>query len=188
VWSVKIVQPIQRANLPGLALFFVYNVTNVLTFKVIFGILYAIGGHKVYKMKKVDTAAAHERLIEDIQSICLKHGVSTPGAFLTEVMCGIDPRQSTAPLYDLVCSIARAERLPNEAEWTELLDLVLNSPVYKTSRTELMVSIRAAEKIIEYMFPKLKSFEVSSNNTSVNIGPISKEDMAAVAPWFNENF
>ena len=77
------------------------------------------------------------------------------GGFLTSIMLGIDPRPGLGRLFVLVSAIKTD--MPTQEEWDEIKQEVLSNPVYRNVIVSLDQSIKAAEKLIGYVYPRLNT-------------------------------
>jgi hypothetical protein len=104
-------------------------------------------------------------LLERVQAVCLAEGCPEPDEWLAQVMAGVDPRFDASPLYKMVLKLdeENGDSPPDMADWVQLRDLILNDPGYKPVRIEQTVSMRAAERLMDHLYPKLKAVDVTGD-------------------------
>ena len=112
-------------------------------------------------LKTKDPNTRKADLIKAIGDICDKHNLPEPALFLAEVMAGKDPREPVSRLYKAVDAVTEGER-PTADQWQAIRDMVLNDPAFMPRRLDADTSIKAAERLVDYMHPKLKAIEVSA--------------------------
>ena len=102
-------------------------------------------------------------LAQDLGEYCDDTGTPDPGRFLAEIMGGQDPRPgSTSKLWELINKF-RNEDIPDEYTWGEIKSLVLSDDRYRRNFVDIDQSIKAAERLAEYMYAKRKAVEVSGH-------------------------
>lgn len=126
-----------------------------------------------------------ETIISEIEAACPEG--ETPARFLASVMAGIDPRADVSPLYRAV--LAAGEGVPSQAAWEEIRSLVLRDPAYKPGRVTFKDSAKAARVLLEYLYPKLKSTEVSATVSAVvGVSALTPEEVKTFEAWFTGEF
>jgi hypothetical protein len=117
-------------------------------------------------------------LLERVQSVCLAEGCPEPIEWLAEVMSGKDPRADASPLFHLVSLLVQqnGDGVPSPEDWKEIRDMILLDPVYKPVRIEHTVSMRAAEKLIEHLHPKLKALDVSGVEAPKGVADLTEAE------------
>ena len=136
-----------------------------------------------------------QRLIDAVDSVASDMGSPPPGEFLATVMAGTDPRPIEAPLYALVKRIAfrefsgQGDAFPTPEEWSMITETVLSTDEYKQSRVTLDQSLRASERLMEYLHAKMKSIEVSgAMNVRVEVAPLTGADLDEFKARFDNEF
>lgn len=130
-----------------------------------------------------------ESLKQRINSLCKQTNTPLPAEFLASVMAGIDPRKEEGSLYKLINKIALSGKRPNKEQWNIICDIVLSSDAYMKDRVDSVTSIKAAEKLIEFLEPKLKAVELSGTlNHNVKVAPMDKEEVKLFKKWWKETF
>lgn len=130
-------------------------------------------------------------LQDQVEGVYTSRGLDyTIGESLAMLSIGLDPRVDTGPLYALVYKIFKDGRLPEEHEWTQICDLVVESPLYKPSRVDLKASQQATERLMEYMYPKRKAVELSGGleAASAPVLSISKGEAQELDNELEERF
>lgn len=113
-----------------------------------------------------------------------------PHEFLADIMCGIDPRKEQGRLFELVKSMAADENedgLPSYEAWEALKQLVFEK--YKSEKVYLTDSMNASKELMQYMYPKKKSVEVSGDLAHlVKVVPLTKEEIDTFEKRFLDEF
>jgi len=119
-------------------------------------------------------------ILEKVQSICLMAGCPEPDEFLASVMTGVDPRFDASPIYHLISEIVRSngDAPPNEKEWAQIRTMVLDDPAYRPARVELPVSIKAGERLMDHLYPRLKAVEVTGDAKPREVQPLTESELA----------
>lgn len=126
-----------------------------------------------------------DTIIAEIEAACPEG--ETPARFLASVMAGIDPRADVSPLYRAV--LAAGEGVPSQAAWEEIRALVLKDPAYKPGRVGFKDSAKAARILLEYLYPKLRSTEVSATVSAVvGFSPLTPDEVKTFEAWFTGEF
>ena len=132
-------------------------------------------------------AKEHHRLLVRVRQRCKELGISEPIDYLTEVMAGHDPRVQTSELYEAVKDIG--DLAPTQDQWDHLRDVVMMNPAYHVEPVEAETSIKAAEKIMEFVHPKLKAVDVQAKVAAAHVVvPLTKEEITDFDSWFNSEF
>lgn len=136
-----------------------------------------------------------EDLKNAVADLCQETNVPEPGVFLAEIMSGRDPRNQCSKLYTFVKQLAESGEEPNEVDFEYIKYLVLGVPPlftsqYEPERVDINQSIRAAEKLIEYLYAKLKAVEVSGNvGLDVRVlPPLSDEEIKRFKERWDKEF
>lgn len=146
---------------------------------------------------KADTSVQYiqlRRLIDDVDRVATEKGIPAPGEFLAMIMAGQDPRPMDSPLYELVKRIqfrefAGGDAYPTPAEWSDIIDMVLNSDEYRRSRIGIEQSLRASEKLMEYLHAKMKAVEVSGGlDVKLEVTPLTGDELDAFKAKFEDEF
>jgi hypothetical protein len=118
-------------------------------------------------------------LLEKVQTICLKEGCPEPDEFLAAVMTGVDPRFDASPLYHLVSELSKkfGDSAPKDRDWRELRDLVLLNPAYQPVRVDQKTSMKAAERLMDHLYPKLKAVEVTGEQSVRTVQPLTESEL-----------
>lgn len=125
-----------------------------------------------------------DELRERVEALCSRVEVPEPGEFLAALMAGRDPRKRDPLLRSLVLAAVRdagGDRSvpPSPEDWSDIVDLVLDSGMYAEEPVPLETSYQAARGLMEYLHAKLKSVEVSADvNLSAAVVPLSDEEIA----------
>lgn len=136
-----------------------------------------------------------QRLIEDVDKVAQEHGSPPPGEFLANVMAGRDPRPVDSPLFTLVKGIAYREftgagdPFPSPDEWQLIVEIVLGSEDYQKAPVSIEHSMRAGEKLMEYLHAKMKRVEVQGAlDVQLRVEPLTGDDLEAFRERFNKDF
>jgi hypothetical protein len=136
-----------------------------------------------------------QRLIDEVDRVATESGAPAPGEFLARVMAGEDPRPLDSPLYTLVKRIAfrefsgQGESFPTPEEWSTVVCMVLDSDEYQRARVTMDQSIKAGERLMEYLHAKMRSIEVQGNlGIKLEVKPLTGEDLDAFKERFNDEF
>lgn len=105
-------------------------------------------------------------MVSEISEFCDSEGVANPARFLAEVMAGKDPRNRVSRLWEIVTRAENENRRFTDAESEEIRGLVLSNDAYRGELVSLTESIKAAEKLCEYLYAKKKALEVSGHMTA----------------------
>jgi len=134
------------------------------------------------------------KLVEEVDDVCLETGTPSPGAFLATVMAGEDPRPVESELFKLVKRIAYRDLMggdpfPSKEEWLELVSIVLGSDAYVKTPLDASMSVRAAEKLMDFLHAKMKAVELSGATTHlVKVEPLTAEEVDLFRERFNDEF
>lgn len=135
-----------------------------------------------------------EELRTAVSDLCDETNVPEPGVFLAEIMSGRDPRNQCSKLYKFVKSLAESDEEPNEIDFEYIKFLVLGVPPlfisqYEPERVDINQSIKAAEKLIEYLHAKLKAVEVSGNvAVEHRVVPLTDDEAKVFLKRWNKEF
>jgi len=136
-----------------------------------------------------------QRLIKEVDTVASDKGSPAPGEFLARVMAGEDPRPIDAPLYALVKRIAfrefsgQGDAYPTPDEWSLITEVVLSTDEYKQARVGVEQSLRAAEKLMEYLHAKMKSVEVQGQlDVRLEVVPLTGDDLTEFKARFDDEF
>lgn len=148
-----------------------------------------------YKESRRNKKSAQKDIKLQVSRICERYGVSEPAEFLAEVMAGVDPRSKSGVLRDMVIAILEVmgdegRDVPTKSEWGLVTNMILDDPAYERDLVTAKDSRAAAEKLMDYLYPKLKSMEVSANvGGAVAIGaPLSVDEIKEFKVFFEEEF
>ena len=102
------------------------------------------------------------QLVRNVRSSCDRYGIPEPSQFLAEVMAGRDPRH----LGDVYTEAAMVQHEMKtnpcpicDGRAQRLVELVVTNERYHHNPVEFTASLLAAEKLLSYMYPKLKQVE-----------------------------
>lgn len=131
--------------------------------------------------KRLDT------LREQVNQLCERVDVPNPGEFLASIMAGVDPRPRRPLLHKLV------ERLdgypPEDDEWEDIEDLILNSGLYDKQPVDIKESISAADKLMDFLHAKLKAIEIQQEvSMSVQVAPLTRKEAEMFEEIWRERF
>lgn len=131
-----------------------------------------------------------KRVREAIEAICKDDILSEPAKFLASLMAGIDPRGKDSRLYRFIKQIRDEDRLPNDAEWRKLCNLVLSTDLYRPVPVGLADSHNAAKQLMEYLYGKKKAISVRGKvaHKHIVIKPLTPEEIETFEEWFNSEF
>ena len=136
-----------------------------------------------------------QRLIDEVDRVAIESGSPAPGEFLARVMAGEDPRPLDSYLYTLVKRIAfrefsgSGENYPTPEEWATVVETVLGSDEYRKAPITIDQSLRATEKLMEYLHAKMRSIEVQGNlGIRLEVKPLTGEDLDKFKEKFDEEF
>jgi hypothetical protein len=136
-----------------------------------------------------DKKEKQESLKQRINNLCKQTNTPLPAEFLASVMAGIDPRKEEGSLFKLINKIALSGRQPTREQWEMVCDIVLSTDAYMKDRIDSVTSIKAAEKLIEFLEPKLKAVELSGTlNHNVSVAPMTKEQVKQFKDWWKEQY
>jgi hypothetical protein len=105
-------------------------------------------------------------------------------------MAGQDPRPgNSSELWDLVASSQTKER-PSAATWARIVEIVLGDDRYRRDFVDSTASIKAAEKLMDFLFAKRKAVEVTGHLTaSVAVTqPLTVEEIEKFEERFCDEF
>lgn len=104
---------------------------------------------------------------QEVQELCEQHDISTPVETLTKIMGGIDPRRvSLVYLKILALEEEYGDEPPDPFDWLDLVELIKKE--YRGSIVEIGKSQDAAKQLMEYMYNKRKSVEVTNPTATVS--------------------
>lgn len=137
-------------------------------------------------------------LREAIAGVCQSEGVPNPAAWLAHVMAGRDPRPMQSPLIQIVRKIAyRAfdggSDLPDQDEWTAIVEHVLGSGLYESARVGLRESQSAAQELMKYLHARRRDIQAAVS-AEVNLtektapAPLSPSEIAEFKKIFEDVF
>lgn len=130
-----------------------------------------------------------DTLKQRINNLCKQTNTPLPAEFLASVMAGIDPRKEEGSLYKLVNRIALSGKRPNKEQWETICEIILSTDAYMKDRVDSATSIKAAEKLIEFLEPKLKAVELSGTlNHNVAVVPMTKEQVKQFKEFWKEQY
>lgn len=127
--------------------------------------------------------------IDELRSLINNGEAQDPLIFLESVVCGQDPR-NTSEIYNLVCEIEEfsddGEISPSE--WEAVVNMVRY--YYKYAPVTLAESQNAAKTLAEYLHPKRKQIDLSSDSTNNNpaANPLTEEEIELFKEKFNDEF
>lgn len=133
-------------------------------------------------------------LIDDVDQVCLEKGTPSPGAFLATVMSGEDPRPVESELFTLVKRIAFRDLMggdpfPTKEEWVQVMNIVMGSDAYVKTPLDASMSVRAAEKLMDFLHAKMKAIELSGATTHlVKVEPLSPAEVDLFTERFQDEF
>ena len=125
--------------------------------------------------------------VEQYKELISKGKLVDPLIFLESLVNGTDLR-NTSQVYDLVIEIDEmTDGEPTPDDWEEVVNMVRWN--YKQEKVKIAVSQRAAEKLAEYIHPKVKPDE-ANNGTGVatRLEPLTEDDIDIFKEKFNEEF
>jgi len=124
-------------------------------------------------------------LLKQVRDQLSANGISgSIGGFLTELMIGRDPRPGIGRLFELVSAIKKD--YPTQEEWDEIKQEVLGNPVYKNVIVSLDQSIKAAEKLIGYVYPRLNTVSGTVELRATVERVLSEEELGAFVEAYRE--
>jgi hypothetical protein len=127
-------------------------------------------------------------LVQQVSKVCNDLGIKEPGAFLAQIMAGVDPRPGGSTLWYRMLELGRDEP-PSEEDWKELFDLVAMTPAYRNGAVTVEAAQKAAEKLMDYLYPKLRSIDMQARLLmAVAPSPLKKKEMKLFNKWFNDEF
>ena len=138
-------------------------------------------------------------LRQSVESICRKYKVPDPARFLASLMSGIDPRPVDAPIKQMIQQIVHQDsadsdvfklRLPDEHEWKTIVAHVLKSGNYEHDTIGVQESLKAAQKLMDFLHKQQKS-SVSDSDVSTleyHISEITEDDVKRVKEIFDDVF
>ena len=127
-------------------------------------------------------------LVRAVGTICEELGVREPGEVLASIMAGVDPRPGLSALWELMQDIDRDDP-PDEETWKDFFDLVALNPAYTSGGVTVEMSQRAAEKLMDFLYPKLKSIDIQARLlAAVAPAPLKKKEIKLFNKWFNDEF
>lgn len=136
-----------------------------------------------------------QRLIDDVDKVAKEQGSPPPGEFLAHVMTGHDPRPVEAPIYALVKKIAfreftdTGEAFPTPDEWALIVEIILGSGEYDKAPVSIEHSMRATEKLMEFLHAKMKRVEVQGAlDVQLKVEPLTGDDLEAFRAKFQSDF
>lgn len=122
-----------------------------------------------------------DQLRDQVAALCEGEQIPEPGEFLASLMSGRDPRNRPALLYNVVNKIAMDRgplSPPDVDEWEMICDLVLNSGLYQTEPVPLETSVKAAEKLMDFLHAKLKAVELTADiEVTTKVIPLTDEEI-----------
>ncbi len=126
----------------------------------------------------------------EIEKRLQDHNMPMPHEFLADIMAGIDPRPDKSEIFKLVRDMVieeDEEGLPPYEMWEALKTLVVTK--YEKEKVVLGDSIGASKELLQYMFPKKKSVEVSGDMAHlVKVVPLTKEEIDTFEKRFIDEF
>lgn len=105
-------------------------------------------------------------LKDRVAALCKETDVPEPGEFLASLMAGTDPRKRYGLLYTYTKRLVKdqgPDEPPGADDWDFIRDLILDSGFYEPEPVALEQSIKAAEKLMDFLHAKLKAQEVTVN-------------------------
>ena len=135
-------------------------------------------------MKKSDE---HNQLIPVTNQI-LEYDTQ-PAGYLTALMQGWDPRENDSTLYDMFVKLDDEDRRPNEAEWTTMQEIVMESEFYKRWPVARKESTEAAIKLMPYIHHKLSSTTIEhSSQDAAQVPKLTPSEVETFEAWFLSQF
>jgi len=135
-----------------------------------------------------------EKLIKSVDSTATELAAPDVPSFLTSVMAGTDPRDIDSELYTLVKRIVFREFTggspqPDSDEWTQIVNIVLNSGRYQKSPVDINQSQAAANKLMDFLHAKMKALEITGDmNVKVEIEPLTGKALDEFKSRFDDEF
>lgn len=127
--------------------------------------------------------------IAQFRDLIHKGEAGDPLIFLESIMTGQDPRKLSS-IYELIMEI---ESFTNgdleQSDWNEIVDHVTTK--FKYSNVSINESTNAAKTLAEYLHPKRKQIELSTDlNTDGNPNnhPLTEEEIDLFKEKFNDEF
>jgi hypothetical protein len=65
---------------------------------------------------------------------------------------------------------------------------VINEPAYKPQRVELPVSIKAGERLMDHLYPKLKAVEVTGDAKPREVGELTEHEVAKIKRALDDEY
>ena len=104
-----------------------------------------------------------------------KYGIENMGAYFLSIMVGEDPRPGKGQLYTLVNDVK--DPMPTKEEWEAIKTKVLLDPMYRGENISLDTSLKAAEKIVNYIYPKLNTIDANVTSTDNTPKTLNAEEL-----------
>lgn len=132
-------------------------------------------------------SARLDSLRERVEQLCGRVNVPTPGEFLASIMSGVDPRPRCPLLVHYVRQIR--DEVPQKDDWDFIRDLILDSGKYDKEPVTLEESIKAAEKLMDFLHAKLKAVEIQQDiNMQVQVAPLTDDEIRRFKMIWSERF
>lgn len=117
-----------------------------------------------------------DKLRDSVAQLCKSTEVPEPGEFLTSLMGGLDPRPRSNLLHAYVSEIT--DDRPSVEDWEFIRDIILGSGLYLHEPVSLDTSVKAAEKLMDFLHAKLKAIELQSDVThQINVTPLTADEI-----------
>ena len=127
-----------------------------------------------------------------IAGVCEYYKVPDPARWLAVLMTGQDPRPMEAPILDMVRREFDEEGgtpFPDHGEWGAIVDHVLSSGLYENARVPLQDSLKAAQKLMDFLHKHQKQVTAEVQDISrTEPSDITDADVIRVRKIFNDVF
>jgi len=106
---------------------------------------------------------------------------------LAKVAAGFDPRIGSNKVRDLVRQIG--SQPPDDDEWFELRELILNDEFFAHEHVSMQVSLDALKTLIKYCYPQPRAIEVTGDiDLRAKVASLTEADMVRLQDWFRSEF
>jgi hypothetical protein len=144
-----------------------------------------MGTYEKSKQKAINV----KNLTTRVSEICEQFGIPEPGLFLAHIMAGFDPRGG-GQLYQYLHRLRTkiGDKRPTAAQWERICFLLDLTPNFEP--LDLGTSLGAAMRLMDYLHPKQKAFEVSGSlgTVAATVENLTKAEILEFKKLFEKEF
>ena len=130
-------------------------------------------------------------LREEIRDVLKGLGTPEPHIQLAYYSAGVDPCGGPSHFFDLMkkCQDRRVDGTPQPEDWEQLWEYFIEHPEFHMGFVDSDIRFAAANNLMPFLHPKLKSVEVSGELSHlIRVEPLTNEDIARLRGRLRNEF